>query len=92
MVIDFHLTFGLSGSPGFCGVMSAAAEHAHCNTTLESAHSLSEGVDMMAHVNRVDGWGEGNPTPVPSDAKIRTRGGERSFTPFALRCTWTTNY
>ena len=33
VVIDFRLTFGWSGSPGFWGVMSAAAEHAHCNTT-----------------------------------------------------------
>ena len=33
VVIDFRPTFGWSGSPGFWGVMSAAAEHAHCNTT-----------------------------------------------------------
>ena len=36
-VIDFRLTFGWSGSPGFWGVMAAAAEHAHCNTTITTA-------------------------------------------------------
>ena len=36
VVIDFRLTFiGWSGSPGFWGVMSAAAEHAPCNTTIK---------------------------------------------------------
>ena len=29
VVIDFRLTFGWSESPGFWGVISAAAEHAH---------------------------------------------------------------
>ena len=36
VVIKFRLTFGWSGSPSVLGVMSAAAEHAHCNTTLKS--------------------------------------------------------
>ena len=36
-VIDFRLTFGWSGSTGFWGVMSAAAAHAHRNTTTDSA-------------------------------------------------------
>ena len=58
IVIDFRLTFGWSGSPGFWGVMSAAAEHAHCNTTLASAQILGEGADMMAHVKVVDRWEE----------------------------------
>ena len=43
VVIDFRLTFGWSGSPGFWGVMSAAAEHAHCNTTINSIPLLDEG-------------------------------------------------
>ena len=34
VVVDVRLTFGWSGSPGFWGVISAAAEHAHCNTPL----------------------------------------------------------
>ena len=42
-VIDFRLMFGWSGSPGFWGVMSAAAAHAHCNTTIDSAQLLDEG-------------------------------------------------
>ena len=37
VVIDFRLTFGWSGSLGFWGVMSAAAENAHCNTTITTA-------------------------------------------------------
>ena len=36
VVIDFRLTFGWSGSPGFWDVMSAADERAHCNTILHS--------------------------------------------------------
>ena len=43
VVIDFQLTFGWSGWPGFWGDMSAAAEHAHCNTTLNSIQLLGEG-------------------------------------------------
>lgn len=30
---------------------------------------------MMTHVNVVNRWEEGNPKPVPADAKIRARGG-----------------
>ena len=43
VVIYFRLTFGWSGSPGFWGVMSAAAEHAHCHTTLISTQLSDEG-------------------------------------------------
>ena len=56
VVIDFRLTFGWSGSPGFWGVMSAAAEHAHCNTTIKTAQLLNEGIHMMAHVKIVGRW------------------------------------
>ena len=58
IVIDFRLAFGWSGSPGFWGVMSAAAEHAHCNTTLASAPNSGKGADMMKHVKVVDRWEE----------------------------------
>ena len=76
VVIDFRLAIGWSGFPGFWGVMSAAAEHAHCNTTITTAQLMDEGVDMMAHVKIVDCWGEGKPTPVRDDAKTeRTAGG-----------------
>ena len=53
-VIYFRLTFGRSGSPGFWGVMSAVAAHAHCNTTIDSAQLLDEGKEMMAHVKVVE--------------------------------------
>ena len=43
VVFDIRLTFGWSGSPGFWGVMSAAAAHAHCNITIDSAQLLGEG-------------------------------------------------
>ena len=56
VVIDFRLTFRWSGSPGFWGVMSAAAEHAHCNTTIKTAQLLNEGIHMMAHVKIVGRW------------------------------------
>ena len=81
VVIDFRLTFGWSESPGFRGVMSAAAEYAHCNTTLDSTQLLDEGKEMMAHVKVVDRW-EGEPTPIPPDAKIRAHSGEEISEPF----------
>ena len=54
VVIDFRLTFGWSGSPGYWGVMAAAAAHAHCHTSLDSVQLLSEGQVMMAHVKVAD--------------------------------------
>lgn len=50
IVIEFRRTFAWSGSPGFWGVMSVAAEHAHCHTTIKAARLLNEGVNTMAHV------------------------------------------
>ena len=43
VVINSRLAFEWSGSPGLWDVMSAAAEHAHCNTTLDSIQLLDEG-------------------------------------------------
>ena len=71
VVIDFRLTSGWSGSPGFWGVMSAAAEHAHCNPTINSIQLLDERKEMMAHVKVVDHWEGRKPTPIQKDAKIR---------------------
>ena len=82
VVIDFRLTFGWSGSPGFWGVMSAAAAHAHCNTTLDSVQLLDEGKEMMAHVKVVERWEDGKPTPIPPDAKIRAHSGGEKWDPF----------
>ena len=50
--------------------MSAAAAHAHCNTTIDSAQLLDEGKEMMAHVKVVECWEDGKPTPMPPDEKI----------------------
>ena len=49
--------------------MASAAEHAHCNTDLSNVQLLPEGVNMMEHVEIVDRWEVGDPTPVPPDAK-----------------------
>ena len=82
VVIDFRLTLRWSGSPGFWGAMSAAAEHAHCNTTINSSQPLDEGKQMMAHVKVVNRWEEGKPTPIPPDAKIRVHTGGGIVDPF----------
>ena len=42
VVIDVRLTFGWTESPGVWGVMSAAADHAHCNTTNSLTQLLDE--------------------------------------------------
>ena len=82
VVIDFRMTFGWSGSPVFWGVMSAAAEHVHCNTTLTSTQLAGEGKYMMAHVKVVDRRKAGTPAPIPSDAKVRAHGGGEISDPF----------
>ena len=88
IVIDLRLIFGWLGSPGFWAVMSAAAEHAHGSTALNSTRLLDEGKEMMAHVKVADRWEEGTPTPIPPDAKIRARtAGERLSTHFSQPCT-----
>ena len=51
--------------------MSAAAEHAHCNPTINSIQLLDERKEMMAHVKVVDHWEGRKPTPIQKDAKIR---------------------
>lgn len=83
--------FGWLGTPGVGGVTSEAVEYVHGNTTLASAQLHSEGADMMAHVNAVDPWEEGNPTPVTAEAKIRAPGGGESLTP-PSQVTWITTY
>ena len=54
-MIDFRLCFRWPGSLGFWGIMSSAAERAHCTTTLNSTHLLDKGKQMMAHVKVVEG-------------------------------------
>ena len=70
-VIEFGSTFGWSGSAWFWGVLSVAAAHAHCNTTVDSAPWLNEVEEKMAHAKLVERWEEGIPTPIPPDAKVR---------------------
>ena len=62
--------------------MSAAAEHAHCNTTLHSTQLVDEGKGMIAHVKVADRWEKGTPTPIPSDAKVRAHSGGEISDPF----------
>ena len=76
VVIDFRLTFERSRSPGLWGVTSAAVEHVHCNTTLNSTQLLDEGKEVIAHVNVVDLREEGKPEQIPPDAKRRVHSGE----------------
>ena len=82
IVIDFRLTFGWTGSPGNFGIMASAAEHAHCNTTLDTAQLLPEGKKMMEHVKIVDRWELGDPTPVPPDTQVQKSGGGKLSSPF----------
>ena len=56
--------------------MVSAVEHFHCSTNLSNVQLLPEGVNMMEHVEIVDRWEVGDPTPVPLDAKIRASKGE----------------
>ena len=77
IVIDFRLTFGWTGSPGFFGVMASAAEHAHCRTNMNNVELLPEGIKMTKHIKIVERWEAGDPTPVPSDVSVPpTIGGE----------------
>ena len=82
VVIDFRLTFGWTGSPGNFGVMALAAENSHCNTDLSNVQLLPEGVKMMEHVEIVDRWEVGDPTPVPPGANIWARKGGNLSSPF----------
>ena len=49
--------------------MSAAAAHAHCNTTIGSAQLLDEEKETMAHLKVVEHWDDGKSTPIPPDAQ-----------------------
>ena len=77
LVSDFRLTFGWAASPGYWGLMAAAVEHAHCNTTVNSAVILPEGKTMMSHVKIVKPWETGNPTRIPTGVRVNAprRGG-----------------
>jgi len=82
LVADFRLTFGWAGSPGNWGVLSSAAEHSHCHTSIEDAVILPEGADMMSHVKVVEPWEVGKPATVPKDARVRPSSGGEVKDPF----------
>lgn len=54
VVVDFRSTFMWSKSPGFWGATSAAAGHAHGNTTIKLTKLLDDGKQKMTHVKVVD--------------------------------------
>ena len=55
----------------FWVLLSSAAEHAHCYTSVRDAHIQSEGEDMMPHVTNVEPWEEGALARVPHDTEAR---------------------
>ena len=57
-------------SGGFWGPMASAAEHAHCNTTVERALILPEGKAMMPHVKIADPWETGKPAQILPGVKV----------------------
>ena len=69
-VSDFRLIFGWAASPGYWGVMASAAEHAHYNTTVESALILPEGKTVMSNVKTVAPWETGKPTKTLPGVKV----------------------
>ena len=82
LVSDFRLIFRWAASPGYWGLMAAAVEHVHCNTTVDSAVILPEGKSMMSHVKIVKPWETGSPNTDSNGSKSKrsTKGGaERTF-------------
>lgn len=66
LVADPRLTFGSAGSPGFWGLVSAAAAYAHCNTSLTDAVMLPKGIAMMFHARITEPWEVGKPNKPPA--------------------------
>lgn len=75
LVADLRLTFGCAGSPGLGGIMSQAAEHSHCHTSIRTAEILPEGADMMSHVKVVETWEVGDPIRVPEMVNVKPADG-----------------
>ena len=72
LLSHFRLTFG----------WAAVVEHAHCNTTVNSAVILPEGKAMMSHVKIVKPWETGSPTQIPTGVRVnapRKRGPNEPF-------------
>ena len=62
--------FGRAASPGYWGLMAAAAEHAYCNTTADSAVALPEGKAMTSHVKFVNPWETGSATRTSTGVRV----------------------
>ena len=71
----------MDGLAGNFGVMASAAEHSNCSTDLSNVQLLPEGVKMMEHVEIVDCWEVGDPTPVPPGAKKSCEQGGKAVEP-----------
>ena len=77
LVSDFRSPLDGRLSSGYWGLMAAAVEHAHCNTTVDSAVILPEGMAMMSQVKIVKPWETGSPRQIPTGVRINAprRGG-----------------
>ena len=67
---DSRLNLGWAASPGCWGLMAAAIEHAHCNTTVDSAVILPEGEATISHAKIVKPWETGSPTQIPTRVRV----------------------
>ena len=67
--IDFRLTFEWAALPEYWSLMAAAVEHAHCNTTVDSAAILQEGKATISHVKIVKPWETRSPTQIPKGVR-----------------------
>ena len=70
LVSDLRRTFGWAPSPGYWGLMAAAVEHPHCNTTVDSPVILPEGKARMPHVKIGKPWETGTPTQIPTGVRV----------------------
>ena len=82
IVAGLRLTFGWAGPPGFWGLLSSAAEHAHCNTSVRDTQLFSEGEGMVSYVTIVEPWEEEAPARVPHDTEARPFAGGGLVGPF----------
>ena len=70
LVSDFRLIFRWAASPGYWGLMAAAVEHVHCNTTVDSAVILPEGEATISHAKIVKPLETGSPTQIPTRVRV----------------------
>ena len=84
LFVDLRLQFGWRGSPGWWGVISAAMQHAQCNTTRASASFSQAGDRAVEHVTIAPSTGR----PVvgwPAECVVRpAKGGGANDTAFVV--------